>query len=132
MENPISKKINGIIISLLILFPTFIHAQYREPSGRYYPSDENIGLPPLGFTGKALIAAIIFFALGWIISKANQKPNGEGGSTLGGCLLGLGILCAIPGVAWLQTIIASIWVIGVGAIIIIGGLLIIWDKIKGK
>ncbi|MDC1203806.1 hypothetical protein N8085_00215 [Salibacteraceae bacterium] len=126
------RIITKIPVVVFLLATNIVFAQYREPRGRYYPGDENIGLPPLGFTGKALIAAVILFALGWIISKANEKPNGEGGSTLGGCLIGLGIVCAIPGLAWLQTIVASIWVIGIGAIIIIGGIALLWDKIKGK
>ncbi len=109
-----------------------IFAQYRESRGRYYSGDENIGLPPLGFSGKALIAGIILFALGWIVSKATEKPNGEGSSPVGGCLVMLGIICAIPGLAWLQTIVASIWVIVVGAIFIIGGIALFWDKINGK
>ncbi|MBE7695763.1 hypothetical protein [Tenacibaculum finnmarkense] len=127
------KKIITKIPILTILFATnIVLAQYREPRGRYYSGDENIGLPSLGFTGKSLIVAVILFALGWVISKANEKPNGEGDSSLGGCLLMLGGICAIPGLVWLQTIVASIWIIGIGAIIIIGGIALLWDKIKGK
>jgi hypothetical protein len=125
------RIISKILVVVFSLGTNIVFAQYREPRGRYYP-DDDIGLPPLGFTGKALIVAIILFALGWIISKANEKPNGEGGSILGGCLITLGFVCAIPVLAWLHTIVASIWIIGIVAMLIIGVIILLWDKIKGK
>ena len=125
------RIITKIPVVVFSLTTNIVFAQYREPRGRYYPGDENI-LPTLGFTGKALIAAVILFALGWIISKANEKPNREGGSTHGGCLSMIGIVCAIPALVWLQKIVVSLWVIGIGAIIIIGGIVLLWDKINGK
>lgn len=74
----------------------------------------------------------MLFVLGWIISKANQKPNGEGGSSFGGCLIMLGIICAVPALFWIQTIIASIWVVGIGIVVILGILYLVWEKMNKK
>ena len=72
------------------------------------------------------------FIIGWIISKLKKDENGNSGSSFGGCLIMLGILCAIPALSWVQAIGTSIYIIGVIAFIIIGILIYVWDKINGK
>ncbi|RTZ01433.1 hypothetical protein EKL98_14935 [Flavobacterium bomense] len=114
-------KILKIVLNIfLILQSLSIYSQDFEPRGRYYPEDENIGLPSLGLAGKSLIIGAVLFLIGWIISKIKKDENGNSGSTFGGCLIMLGIICAIPALAWVQAIGASIYIIGVIALVIIG------------
>lgn len=123
---------NKILKIFLILQSLSLYSQGYEPRGRYYTEDDNIGLPSLGLAGKSLIIGAVLFIIGWIISKIKKDENGNSGSAFGGCLIMLGIICAIPALAWVQAIGASIYIIGVIALVIIGILIYVWDKINGK
>ncbi len=126
-------KILKIVLNIFFIFQSLsLYSQNYEPRGRYYPEDENIGLPSLGLAGKGLLIGAILFIIGWIISKLKKDENGNSGSSFGGCLIMLGILCAIPALSWVQAIGTSIYIIGVIAFIIIGILIYVWDKINGK
>ncbi|SHM79340.1 hypothetical protein [Flavobacterium xanthum] len=126
-------KILKIVLNIfLILQSLSTYSQDYEPRGRYYPEDENIGLPSLGLAGKSLIIGAVLFIIGWIISKIKKDENGNSGSTFGGCLIMIGIICAIPALAWIQAIGASIYIIGVVVLVIIGILVYVWDKINDK
>jgi Flp pilus assembly protein TadB len=122
------QMIAKIPLVAFLITSNIVLSQFRETSGRYYTGDEDIPLPSLDFTGKALIAAVILFTLGMIISKA----NGNDGSTFGAILVFLGVICAIPGLAWLQTIVASIWILGIGVAIVLVLIVLLWEKLKGK
>jgi hypothetical protein len=127
------KILRNVISLFLVLQSFFAYSQDDyEPRGRYYPEDEKIGLPSLGFAGKYLLIGIVLFAIGWIISKVNKNEKGESGSVFGGCLIMLGIGCAIPALSWLQAIGASIYIIFIVAIVIIGILSYLWGKMNGK
>ena len=107
-----------IIILSLYYFAGF--AQEYEPHGSYHPEDSQIGLPDLDFTGKALIIGVVLFAIGWIISRNTKQENGEKGSLYGGCLIAIGFCCAIPALAWVQTIGATIYIVFIIIAVIFG------------
>lgn len=127
------NKILKIVLTVFLILQSFsIYSQDYEPRGRYYPEDENIGLPSLGLAGKSLLIGFILFIIGWIISKVKKDENGNSGSTFGGCLILLGIICAIPALAWVQAIGTSIYIIGIIVIVAIAILSFFWGKINGK
>ena len=127
------NKILKIVLTVFLILHSFsIYSQDYEPRGRYYPEDENIGLPSLGLAGKSLLIGFILFIIGWIISKVKKDENGNSGSTFGGCLILLGIICAIPALAWVQAIGTSIYIIGIIVIVVIAILSFFWGKINGK
>lgn len=129
MKNNILK----IVLTLFLILQSFnIYSQNYEPRGSYYPEDENIGLPSLGLAGKGLLIGVILFIIGWIISKVKKDENGNSGSTFGGCLILIGIICAVPALAWVQAIGTSIYIIGIIIIVIIAILSFFWGKINGK
>lgn len=120
-----------IALSIVFITSTLTSlAQYREPRGRYYESD-NIGLPSFEFTGKGLLLGAVLFLIGYIAYAVNKKSNNEG-SLFGGICMALGFVCCIPAIAWLQAIIGSIYMIGVILVVIIGGGALLWDYIKKK
>lgn len=121
-----------MLFSLLLFNKTYLFAEDYEPRGAYRTEDQNIKLPSLEFTGKLLIVAIVLIGLGWIISKASEKPNGGGGSSFGGILIIGGIICVIPCLAWIQAIGTSIYIIVIVLGIIFFILSSFWDKLKGK
>lgn len=123
------KKAITFSINLFLQGSISLLAQ-KEYRGRYQSGDEEIGLPPLDLTGIALIIAIVLFAIGWIISKTNKRLNDKSGSTIGGCLIMLSIVCALPFLFWLQTIIASVYILGLIGLIIIGILALFWNNYK--
>ena len=59
-------KILKIVLNIFFIFQSLsLYSQDYEPRGRYYPEDENIGLPSLGLAGKGLlIGAILFIKIG--------------------------------------------------------------------
>lgn len=128
----ISKILKTFFFLFLSLQSFHLYSQDYEPRGRYYPEDENIGLPSLDLAGKSLLIGAILFIIGWIISKLKKDDNGNSGSSFGGCLIVLGIICAIPALAWVQAIGTSIYIIGIALIIIIAILSYFWGKINGK
>lgn len=117
---------NLFVLLISVLFCIQEAVGYRR--GRYFSEAEDMGLPPLEFVGKALLAACLLFIVGWIINKISSEET----SGLGVFIWMMGFVCLIPALFWLQAAIASVWV--VGFVIIIIGIVIsfVWELVTGK
>jgi hypothetical protein len=106
-------RIKNLLITFFLLASNTTFAiKGGGPRGRYHPSDDFLGLPPLGFAGKAFIVGIILLALGWIFSKVGGNQDRDSDSNIPGIFLALGFLCILPSLFWLQSIMAFLILIG--------------------
>lgn len=84
------------------------------------------------FTG--LIIAIIAIPIGYAILNAGKKKDSSDESLFPGCLglifIGGGIVCLLPLVAWLCSILSVIFAIGFVIFIAIGIIALIFSKIN--
>lgn len=89
-----------------------------EPSGRGYdPNAPDLGLPEGNEVLTGLIIAAIAIPLGYAILNANNKNNNGSDENsfwggLGMLFIGGGIVCLLPLVAWLCSILSAILAIG--------------------
>lgn len=123
------------ILTGLLSFVGSITSLYAEPSGRGYdPDAPNLGLPGGNEVLTGLIIAIIAIPIGYAILNAGKKENTSDESLFPGCLgslfIGGGLVCLIPLIAWLSTILSVVFAIGFVAVIIIGIIAFIFSKKK--
>ena len=121
------------ILTGLISFVGSITSLYAEPSGRGYDSDApDLGLPGGNEVLTGLIIAIIAIPIGYAILNAGKKENTSDESLFPGCLglvfIGGGLVCLLPLVAWLFSILSAVFAIGFVAIVIIGIIALISNK----
>jgi hypothetical protein len=122
---------------LFLLFVQFVSnvTVLAEPSGRGYdPDAPDIGLPGGNEVFTGLIIAIIAIPLGYAILNAGKREKSSDESLFPGCLgmlfIGGGIVCLLPLVAWLCSILSVIFVIGFIAFIVIGIIAFLFSKNK--
>lgn len=106
-----------------------------EPSGRGYdPDAPDLGLPGGNEVFTGLIIAIIAITLGYAILNSGKKENSSDQNLFPGCLGVIfivgGIVCLLPLVAWLFSILSVILAIGFAAFVIIGIIAFIFSKNK--
>jgi hypothetical protein len=95
-----------------------------EPSGRGYDSNApDLGLPGGNEVFTGLLIAIIAIPIGYIILNSGKKDNSSEDSIFPGCLgvilIGGGIVCLLPMIAWIFSILSAIFTIGIIVVIII-------------
>jgi hypothetical protein len=108
------------IASLLIASTLPIFA---EPSGRGYdPDAPDLGLPGSNEVFIGLLIAIIAIPIGYAILNSGKNEDSSDESLFPGCLgilfIGGGILCLLPLVAWICSILSVIVAIGFIAFIV--------------
>lgn len=113
------------ILTGLLFFISSITSLFAEPSGRGYdPDAPDLGLPGGNEVLTGLIIAII----------AGKKENTSDESLFPGCLgvtlIGGGLVCLLPLVAWLFSILSAVFAIGFVAIVVIGIIVLIFSKKK--
>lgn len=123
-----------ITTGLLFLIGS-ITSLFAEPSGRGYdPDAPDLGLPGGNEVLTGFIIAIIAIPIGYAILNAGEKENASDESLFPGCLgvifIGVGLVCLLPLVAWLFSILSAVFAIGFVAIVIIGIIALIFSKKK--
>lgn len=123
------------VLSMFALFTGISTMLYAEPRGRGYdPDAPDIGLPGGNEVFTGLIIAIITIPIGYAILNAGKKKNSSDESLFPGCLglifIGGGIVCLLPLVAWLCSILNAILAIGLVIFIAIGIIALIFSKNK--
>ena len=111
---------NKFPLSVIPFMPNLLYAY--EPSGRGYDPDAPfLGLPSGDEVWISLVIGIIALLLGYLILNANNNQNNENSIT--GCLgvifmIG-GFISLLPLLAWLFSILSTIFAIGIVISIII-------------
>lgn len=123
------------ILTGLLSFVGSITSLYAEPSGRGYdPDAPDLGLPGGNEVLTGLIIAIIAIPIGYAILNAGKKENTSEDNLFPGCLgvlfIGGGLVCLLPLVAWLFSILSAVFAIGFVAIVIIGIIALIFSNKK--
>ena len=123
------------ILAGLLSFTGSITGLYTEPSGRGYdPDAPDLGLPESNEVLTGLIIAIIVIPIGYAISNAGKRDNTSDESLFSGCLgvifIGGGLVCLLPLVAWLFSILSAVFAIGFVVVVIIGIIALIFSKKK--
>lgn len=123
------------VLSMFALFASISTMLYAEPRGRGYdPDAPNLGLPGGNEVFTGLVIAIIAIPIGYAILNAGKKENSSDESLFPGCLglifIGGGIVCLLPLVAWLCSILSAIFAIGLVIFIAIGIIALIFSKNK--
>ena len=123
------------VLSMLALFASISTMLYAEPRGRGYdPDAPDLGLPGGNEVFTGLIIAIIAIPIGYAILNAGKKNNSSDENLFPGCLglifIGGGIVCLLPLVAWLCSILSAIFAIGLVIFIAIGIIALIFSKNK--
>jgi hypothetical protein len=123
--------------SLPLLFLEFVSAMklMAEPSGRGYdPNAPDLGLPGGNEVFTGLLIAIIAIPIGYIILNSGKKDNSSEDSIFPGCLgvilIGGGIVCLFPMIAWIFSILSAIFTIGIMVVIIMVILAFIFSNKK--
>jgi hypothetical protein len=123
--------------SLPLLFLEFVSAMklMAEPSGRGYdPNAPDLGLPGGNEVFTGLLIAIIAIPIGYIILNSGKRDNSSEDSIFPGCLgvilIGVGIVCLLPMIAWIFSILSAIFTIGIIVVIIIVILAFIFSNKK--
>lgn len=127
--------IKKYILAELLSFIGSITALYAEPSGRGYdPDAPDLGLPEGNEVLIGLIIAIIAIPIGYTILNAGKRDNTSNESLFPGCLglifIGGGLVCLLPLVAWLFSILSAVFAIGFVVVVIIGIITLIFSKKK--
>lgn len=105
-------------MTLLINILPFTISAIAEPRGGILDTDiPDIGLPNGDEVGIGLLIAVIALPIGYLfINKCGNKES-SGNISFGGCLglvlVGGGILCLIPLIAWICSIAALLVWIGI-------------------
>ena len=123
------------VLSMLALFTSISTMLYAEPRGRGYdPDAPDLGLPGGNEVFTGLIIAIIAIPIGYAILNVGKKKNSSDENLFPGCLglifIGGGIVCLLPLVAWLCSILSAIFAIGLVIFIAIGIIALIFSKNK--
>ncbi|MFZ1237111.1 MAG: hypothetical protein WAR39_08980 [Prevotella sp.] len=123
------------VLSMFALFTSISTMLYAEPRGRGYdPDAPDLGLPGGNEVFTGLVIAIIAIPIGYAILNAGKKENSSDESLFAGCLglifMGGGIVCLLPLVAWLCSILSAIFAIGLVIFIAIGIIALIFSKNK--
>lgn len=123
------------ILTGLLSFIGCITRLYAEPRGRGYdPDAPDLGLPEGNEVLTGLIIAIIAIPIGYAILNAGKKENTSDESLFPGCLgvifIGGGLVCLLPLVAWIFSILSAAFAIGFVAFVIIGIIALIFSKKK--
>lgn len=108
---------NKKFLTLLILLGVNFLCLLAEPSGRGYdPDAPDIGLPEGNEVLTGLIIAIIAIPLGYFILNIGKSENGSYDNLFTGCLGVIfivgGLVCLLPLVAWIFSILSAIYAIG--------------------
>lgn len=106
-----------------------------EPSGRGYdPDAPDLGLPGGNEVFTGLIIAVIAIPIGYAILNSGKKESSSDENLFPGCLgvlfIGGGIVCLLPLIAWLFSILSTIVAIGFIIFVIIGIIALIFSKNK--
>ena len=128
-------RMKKYVLSMLALFASISTMLYAEPRGRGYdPDAPDLGLPGGNEVVTGLIIAIIAIPIGYAILNAGKKKNSSDENLFPGCLglifIGGGIVCLLPLVAWLCSILSAIFAIGLVIFIAIGIIALIFSKNK--
>lgn len=120
---------------MFALFTSISTMLYAEPRGRGYdPDAPDLGLPGSNEVFTGLVIAIIAIPIGYAILNAGKKENSSDESLFAGCLglifIGGGIVCLLPLVAWLCSILSIIFAIGLVIFIAIVIIALIFSKNK--
>jgi len=109
-----------LINRCLLILISVMFSSYREPSGRGWDwNSQDIGLPSGGEVGYGILIAIITIPLGYLfLHLGDNNSDISIGGILGMILIGSGIICLIPLVAWLCSI-ASV-IVGIGVALFVG------------
>ena len=123
------------ILTGLLFFISSITSLFAEPSGRGYdPDAPDLGLPGGNEVLTGLIIAIIAIPIGYAILNTGKRDNTSDESLFPGCLgvifIGGGLVCLLPLVAWLFSILSAVLAIGFAAVVIIGIIALILSKKK--
>lgn len=117
----------------LLSFIGSITGLYAGPRGRGYDTPD-LGLPEGNEVLTGLIIAIIVIPIGYVILNAGKRGNTSDESLFPGCLgmifIGSGLICLLPLVAWLFSILSAAFAIGFVVVIIIGIIALIFSKKK--
>ena len=128
-------RMKKYVLSMLALFTSISTMLYAEPRGRGYdPDAPDLGLPGGNEVFTGLIIAIIAIPIGYAILNVGKKKNSSDENLFPGCLglifIGGGIVCLLPLVAWLCSILSAIFAIGLVIFIAIGIIALIFSKNK--
>lgn len=123
------------ILTGLLFFISSITSLFAEPSGRGYdPDAPDLGLPRGNEVLTGLIIAIIAIPIGYAILNIGKRDNTSDESLFPGCLgvifIGGGLVCLLPLVAWLFSILSAVLAIGFVAVVTIGIIGLIFSKKK--
>lgn len=127
----------NILTGLLFFISSIssITSLFAEPSGRGYdPDAPDLGLPGGNEVLTGLIIAIIAIPIGYAILNSGKRDNTSDESLFPGCLgvifIGGGLVCLLPLVAWLFSILSAVLAIGFVAVVTIGIIGLIFSKKK--
>lgn len=127
----------NILTGLLFFISSIssITSLFAEPSGRGYdPDAPDLGLPGGNEVLTGLIIAIIAIPIGYAILNTGKRDNTSDESLFPGCLgvifIGGGLVCLLPLVAWLFSILSAVLAIGFVAVVTIGIIGLIFSKKK--
>lgn len=106
----------SLLITLLI--PHLLYAY--EPSGRGYDPDAPfLGLPSGDEVWIGLVIGIIALLIGYLILNANDNQENSAIGCLGVIFMIGGFISLLPLLAWVFSILSSIFVVGIVIFIII-------------
>lgn len=95
-----------------------------EPSGRGYdPNAPILGLPSGNEVVTGILIAVVAISIGYAILNTEKKENNSNEGLFPGCLgllfIGGGIICLLPLIAWICSILSTIFVLGFVIFIIV-------------
>lgn len=112
------------LISIIALHILCTVSMYARGGRGYDPNAPDIGLPEGNEVFTGLLIAIIAIPIGYAILNSGKKDNSSEESLFPGCLglgaIGIGIICLLPLLAWLCSILSAIFAIGFIALLAIG------------
>lgn len=116
------------------LLYSLVLSSYREPSDRGWDwNNPDIGLPSGGEVGCGLLIAVIAIPLEYLFLHMSENNSDISiGSILGLILIGGGIICLIPLVAWICSIASVIVGIGITLFVVIAIIALIINFLKNK
>jgi hypothetical protein len=125
-----------------LLLTSFIYYLQAHAQRRSSPrSFEVNGLPDADEVGKYLLIAIPFLLVGFIIAyiswwgKTEEKRNDNSSSAnnfgcFGMVLIGIGVVCLVPLLAWVEFIFVSIWSVIFSVIVVVIFIVLIYSVLK--
>ncbi|MBQ5740455.1 MAG: hypothetical protein IIV53_01205 [Bacteroidaceae bacterium] len=121
------------ILTGILPFISISTSLCAEPSGRGYDScAPDLGLPEGNEVLTGFIIAIIAIPIGYAILNAGKRDNTSDESLFPGCmgviLIGGGLVCLLPLVAWLFSILSAVLAIGFVSVDITGIIGLIFSK----